>query len=573
MLSSYKEFKNFIQKLNTKPSLLLHSCCAPCSSHTILVLKEYFDLTIYYSNDNIHPYEEYKIRLDEQINFATNFDINVLYDEYDDGCFFRQVKGLESLGEHSNRCYECYKLRLEKTAKKALELGFDYFSTTLSISPYKNSKWINEIGYMLEEKYNIKYLFSDFKKEEGYKHSIELSKYYDLYRQDYCGCVFSFDEAFRRKFKKEKETVIKHLNVSSNNRLIFISDIHSDVDLFKKALSDINFNDDDYLFIIGDMIEKGEFLDNKKMLDYVIELNKKENVFCMAGNCDEVLRFVIPPIDKKIFLNYALKKKYSIINDLAHNLNITITEDIDCDDFARKIYLKYPQYYEFINDLTDVIFINDKLVLVHGGIMDINNIPSKALDVLKHDYFYLDSAKQEKIMIVGHFPARNYRDNENNVNPILDFNKNIICIDGGNQIVAGGQINVLMLDSIDDLNFYFKAYDHYPKYIMEEDVIYQNGKINNIMFGHNEVSIIKENQDYYLLNHLSSNSNLWVHKDFVYLVNDKYYCYDGSNQFMNLKKGDKVSVIKVGKPYCLIKHNGCIGLIESKYIHEERIFD
>jgi len=207
MIDNYKNFKKWLDKLEYKPRLLLHSCCAPCSSHTILLLKKYFDITIYYSNDNIHPKPEYDKRLLEQINFVKNIDenIKVIYDEYNAEDYFNAVKGLEDLGEHSKRCYECYFLRMKKTAIKAKENNYEYFSTTLSISPYKNSKWINEIGYSLEEEYNVLYLFSDFKKEEGYKNSIKLSNEYGLYRQDYCGCIYSYNERSQRLNGKSEE--------------------------------------------------------------------------------------------------------------------------------------------------------------------------------------------------------------------------------------------------------------------------------------------------------------------------------------------------------------------------------
>ncbi len=194
MINSYKEFKEFLNTLEYKPKLLLHACCAPCSSYSIVLLKEYFDITIFYSNDNIAPIEEYNKRLDEIIRFARIFDIEVLHDAYNESDYDNAVKGLEHLGEKTRRCYECYKLRLTKTAIKAKELGFDYFSTTLSISPYKIARWINEIGYMLEDEYKVNYLYSDLKKEDGYKKSIELSKEYNLYRQDYCGCKYSKEE-------------------------------------------------------------------------------------------------------------------------------------------------------------------------------------------------------------------------------------------------------------------------------------------------------------------------------------------------------------------------------------------
>ncbi len=205
MIDNYNDFKEFISNLNNKPRLLLHSCCAPCSSHTLLLLKDYFNITIFFSNDNIYPSSEFYKRLEEIESFVKKIDnnINVIFDSYNPNDYYDAVKGLENLGEKSNRCYNCYKLRLEKTALMAKKYNFDFFTTTLSISPYKVEKWINEIGYMLEEKYGVSYLYSNFKKEEGYKHSIELSKEYSLYRQDYCGCKYSLEE--REKHDRIKE--------------------------------------------------------------------------------------------------------------------------------------------------------------------------------------------------------------------------------------------------------------------------------------------------------------------------------------------------------------------------------
>lgn len=200
MIENYKDFKQFLSGLTYRPKLLLHSCCAPCSSHVILLLKDFFDITIFYSNDNIYPYEEFQKRLEEEIRLCKEIDPNlqVLYDSYQEKDYNTAILGKEALGERSKRCYACYKLRLEKTAIKAKQLGFEYFSTTLSISPYKVTSWINEIGKALEEIYQVKYLYSDFKKEEGYKHSIALSKTYHLYRQDYCGCKYSKQEQEER---------------------------------------------------------------------------------------------------------------------------------------------------------------------------------------------------------------------------------------------------------------------------------------------------------------------------------------------------------------------------------------
>ena len=183
-----------IKNLDNKPKLLLHACCAPCSSYVIEYLSEYFDITIYYYNPNIYPESEYLRRLNELKKFLKEFkikNIKLIEAEYNQEDYNNNITGLEDLGEKSKRCYECYKFRMEKSCKFAKKNNYDYFTTTLSISPYKVSSWINEIGEELMNKYNINYLYADFKKKNGYKRSLELSKEYNLYRQDYCGCIYS----------------------------------------------------------------------------------------------------------------------------------------------------------------------------------------------------------------------------------------------------------------------------------------------------------------------------------------------------------------------------------------------
>lgn len=193
-----KEMESIIsaQVVNGRvPTLLLHSCCAPCSSYVLEYLSQYFKITVFYYNPNIYPDEEYYKRVEEQKRFAGIFpakhSIDFLEGSFDKERFYETVKGLESLPEGGERCFKCYRLRLEETARLVKEKGFDFFTTTLSISPLKNAEKLNEIGIQLEQEYNIKYLVSDFKKKEGYKRSTELSKEYNMYRQDYCGCVSS----------------------------------------------------------------------------------------------------------------------------------------------------------------------------------------------------------------------------------------------------------------------------------------------------------------------------------------------------------------------------------------------
>ena len=195
-----------IKKSENKPRLLLHSCCAPCSSAILEFLQEYFEITVYFFNPNINFEEEYLKRLEEQKEYHKKrvYKINLVEGEYNPEIdFFQKVKGLENEREGGKRCHQCYNLRLEETAKKAQELGYDYFTTVLSISPMKNAQWINEIGEELGKKYGIKFLNGDFKKKSRYLRSIEISKEYELYRQDYCGCIFSKVE--REKIEKEKK--------------------------------------------------------------------------------------------------------------------------------------------------------------------------------------------------------------------------------------------------------------------------------------------------------------------------------------------------------------------------------
>ena len=191
------ELEDEIKKLNgEKKSLLLHSCCAPCSSYVLEYLSNFFYITILFYNPNIYPSEEFYKRADEQQRLIKlmKLDVKTIVSTFNDNEFYNAVRGLEAIKEGGERCFACFKLRLEKAARYASENKFDYFCTTLSISPLKNAQKLNEIGAALSSKYNVKYLFSDFKKKNGYKRSIELSAQYNLYRQDYCGCIFSKNE-------------------------------------------------------------------------------------------------------------------------------------------------------------------------------------------------------------------------------------------------------------------------------------------------------------------------------------------------------------------------------------------
>ena len=203
-----KELDKVIKKLEERgevPKLLLHSCCAPCSSYVLEYLSNYFEITVFYYNPNIYPEEEYWKRVEEQKglirSMKTLHPVSFLEGVYEKEAFYKMAEGMEALKEGGVRCFACYEMRLRKTAELAKEKEFDFFTTTLSISPMKNAQKLNEIGRSVGAEYGMEYLLSDFKKKNGYKRSIELSAIYGLYRQDYCGCEFSYKA---RKSQTEK---------------------------------------------------------------------------------------------------------------------------------------------------------------------------------------------------------------------------------------------------------------------------------------------------------------------------------------------------------------------------------
>ena len=192
-----------LQGRGSVPKLLLHSCCAPCSSYVLEYLSEYFSITVFYYNPNIYPDEEYEKRVREQQTFIERFPakhpISFCQGDFEKDRFYQVTRGLEQEREGGARCEACFRLRLEESASLASQMGMDFFTTTLSISPLKNAELLNEIGQEMGERYGVEYLCSDFKKRNGYKRSVELSGEYGLYRQDYCGCVYSYQERQRQK--------------------------------------------------------------------------------------------------------------------------------------------------------------------------------------------------------------------------------------------------------------------------------------------------------------------------------------------------------------------------------------
>lgn len=201
-----------IVKEGRVPTLFLHACCAPCSSYTLEYLNQYFNITIYFYNPNIDTEEEYNMRIHELSRLIKEMpmkhEVKLLSGAYEPEEFYKIAKGRENLPEGGARCYLCYELRIREAAKVAKKHNMEYFTTTLSISPYKNAQWLNSLGEKYGKEYGIPYLYSDFKKKGGYHRSIELSHEYHLYRQDYCGCIYSKMETLKRRAEKPNKVSV-----------------------------------------------------------------------------------------------------------------------------------------------------------------------------------------------------------------------------------------------------------------------------------------------------------------------------------------------------------------------------
>lgn len=217
MINYQLETDRIIKSLDCAPTLFLHACCAPCSSYVLEYLTEHFNVTVFFYNPNITEKEEYEKRKNELKRLIAEkpfrYPVKMIDGDYSPQLFFDMAKGKEQVPEGGERCFLCYEMRLKETARLAKELQYEYFCTTLSVSPHKNAVKLNELGAEYSKKYDIPYLYSDFKKRNGYKRSIELSAEYGLYRQNYCGCVYSRMQSERKEqekiFQNEMKTVVK----------------------------------------------------------------------------------------------------------------------------------------------------------------------------------------------------------------------------------------------------------------------------------------------------------------------------------------------------------------------------
>lgn len=352
---------------------------------------------------------------------------------------------------------------------------------------------------------------------------------------------------------------IMHLDLDINRRILFASDIHGNYKLFDALLKKVNFNNSDYLFIIGDMIEKSDY--NLDTLDYFMDLAKKENVFILCGNCDNVLSYMIKDVDDLTIKHYAFDLKHTILLEFAKKMNISLDQNSNMEELCHLFYDKFRKYYDFVLNLPHCIIVNNKLCVVHGGIPSLDEISNNALDLMKNDNFYEQGFTPKLIEIVGHYPVINYEHQIPSLNPIIDLNKKIISIDGGMSVLPWSQLNMLILDNLKDFNFSYEYIDQYQTVVVK----HKESNLNQNSFNVTqkiEVSILEEDNDFFIVKY--RNYRLYVLKNNLIKKDNRYFVYNAFNYFHNLDESEHVSLVYKGSNLSIVKKNGILGLCHTK---------
>ena len=361
---------------------------------------------------------------------------------------------------------------------------------------------------------------------------------------------------YYRKLKKQV------LDLPINKRIIFISDIHGNYDLFSKLLKKIYFNSNDYLFLLGDIFEKGN--NNLKTLRYVMELTKSSHVYPLMGNCDDIyFRDIVNIRSEEMFLNYALVKGHSVINEMAEELNIIITKDSNVKELCQIFTKEYSSIIDYLDTLPHLIE-TPYFRCVHAGIIDEND--DNAYDLMHVADFLKTNKLFDKYIIVGHYPVINYQNQIPSFNPIIDKVKKIISIDGGNNVNPYGQLNALILESIESMNFYYEYLDDFPTINVKLTTNPNNENSINITHHDNQIEIIDKKEDYSVCKHLSSGKILNVFNSDIYFKNNHYHCHFGTDYQLKVNKNDKVSLLNKSKEFSLVKKDGIVGYIPNIFV-------
>lgn len=351
--------------------------------------------------------------------------------------------------------------------------------------------------------------------------------------------------------------VVNKITIDKNKRIIAISDIHGNLDLFKKLLKKVSYDDNDVLVLIGDLIEKGErSLDT---LRYIMSLSKEKEVYVVTGNCDTIWEDIKYDLDDENLLKYMLIRKNSILNEMCEQLSIQVDEKCDIKFIKGQLLRHFSSEFTYLEKLPHIIE-TERYIFVHAGISSEELEKNQVKEVIKRDGFVDEGLIFSKYVIVGHWPTANYGKEKGCCNPIINKDQKIISIDGGNTIKTEGQLNALILSGN---KITFDAADDLP----QGEIIKDQEKNTNtiqIKWMDNLIERLEEGEEFSLCRHVSSRHELLIKNDKIFTAKDGTHCYDCTDYFIEAKKGDIVSVIEKTKDRTLVKKNGVIGWVRNE---------
>lgn len=372
---------------------------------------------------------------------------------------------------------------------------------------------------------------------------------------------------------------VKRIEIEENKRIIAISDIHGNLKALKRLLAKVGFNGEDYLFLVGDMVEKGP--QSLNTLRFIMELSKTHKVYAVSGNCDSVASEINNDSNHMELLDYLLRRRKSLLNEMCESLSVKITKDTDMKEIKEMLNRNFKEELEWIFNLPDIID-TQKFIFVHAGLASGELDKQIAARVQCTDAFLKQGLYMEKYCIVGHWPVVLYCESYPDCNPIIDKEHKIICIDGGNVLKRNGQLNAFIIPDINSEDFTFMSQDDLRTgmirdireqeavphtllpYEYGQDTLGPGGQTMLIHWIDNKIEVLKREEEFSYCEHNSTKYRMWILNKYIYREKDGYFCEDSTDYRLPVITGDLVSVVeKTGKGY-LVKKDGITGWYYGK---------
>ena len=354
------------------------------------------------------------------------------------------------------------------------------------------------------------------------------------------------------------KAIVEEVTTAENKRIIAISDIHGNLGLFQRLLGKVRYSENDILVLLGDLIEKGPM--SLDTLRYIIELSGKHEVYVLSGNCDTLWEDVKYEVDDENLLRYMILREKSVLNEMCRELSIDVNEQSDIKYIKRQMRQSYSYELDWLEQLPHVIE-TESFVFAHAGIVPGNLREQNARTVMKTDAFLEQGLSFPKYVVVGHWPTANYGREKGCCNPIVSKEQRIISIDGGNMIKREGQLNALIINDTEDITF--AALDDLAKGEIIADQA-ANSNTVNITWADNAVEMLRREQEFSLCRHKSSNHELWIKNSRLFEAKDGMHCYDCTDYFLPVAKGDIVSIVEISSKHTLAKKDGTIGWVSNE---------